>query len=82
MTFSNIAFALLPIAIAYGEQVADPPPAHSPVILSAVNDGQTGRTAFLFEGRQESPVIRANPGDSIDITYRNEMSRNANSKCA
>jgi FtsP/CotA-like multicopper oxidase with cupredoxin domain len=82
MTLSNIAFVLLPIAIAYGEQVADPPAAHSPVILSAVNDRQTGRTAFSFEGRQKPPVIRANPGDSIDITYRNEMSPNANSKCA
>lgn len=27
-------------------------------------------------------MIRANPGESIDITYRNEMSRNTNSKCA
>src|SRR5260221_13436152 len=46
MTFSNIVFVLLPITIAYGTQVADPPAAHSPVILSAVNDRQTGRTAF------------------------------------
>ena len=82
MTISNIALIFLPIAIACVQNVADPPTAHSPVKLSAVNDPQTGRTAFSFEGRQEPPVIRANPGESIDITYRNEMSPKINSKCA
>ncbi len=82
MTISKTALIFLSIAIACGQNVVDPPTAHSPVKLSAVNDAQTGRTAFLFEGRQEPPVIRAKPGDSIDITYRNEMSPNANLKCA
>jgi len=82
MTSSNIALILLPVAIACGQDVADPPTAHSPVKLAAVNDPQTGKTAFSFQGRQEPPVIRANPGDSIDLTYRNEMSPDTNSKCA
>jgi FtsP/CotA-like multicopper oxidase with cupredoxin domain len=82
MTSSNIALVFVPIAIACGQNVADPPAAQSPVRLSAVNDPLTGRTAFLFEGRHEPPVIRANPGSSVDITYRNEMSPNNYSKCA
>ena len=82
MTISNIALLFLPVAIAGGHNVADPPTAHSPVNLSAVSDPYTGRTAFSFQGKQEAPVIRANPGDSIDITLRNEMSANPNSKCA
>jgi hypothetical protein len=80
MTISNLALLFLPIAVAYGENVADPPTANSPVKLSAVTDPHMGRTAFSFEGGQEPPVIRANPGGSIDITYRNEMSPNTNSK--
>ena len=69
MTISNIALIFLPIAIACGQNVEDPPTAHSPVKLSAVNDPRTGRTAFSFQGRQEPPVIRSNPGGSIsDVT--------------
>ena len=82
MTISNLALLFLPIAVAYGENVADPPTAHSPVKLSAVSDPHTGRTAFSFQGRQEPPVIRATPGDSIDITLGNDMSAKPNSKCA
>ena len=82
MTISNIAPLFLTVAIAGGQNVADPPTAHSPVKLSAVSDPHTGRTAFSFQGRQEPPVIRANQGDSIDITLRNDMSANPNSKCA
>src|SRR5258708_36083009 len=65
-----------------GQTVTDPPPAHSPINLSAVNDPVTGRTAFSFEGRQEPPVIRAKPGDSIRVTYRYEMSATIHAKCA
>jgi suppressor of ftsI len=82
MTISNIALLFLTVAIAGGQNVADPPTAHSPVKLSAVSDPHTGRTAFSFQGRQEPPVIRATPGYSIDITLRNDMSANPNSKCA
>jgi FtsP/CotA-like multicopper oxidase with cupredoxin domain len=82
MTIFNIPLLFLMVAIAGGQNVADVPTAHSPVNLSAVSDPHTGRTAFSFQGKQEAPAIRANPGDSIDITLRNDMSANLNSRCA
>jgi hypothetical protein len=66
---TQFALLLLPIITVSGQTVADPPPAQSPIRLSAVNDPVTGRTAFSFEGSQEPPVIRAALGDSIRITY-------------
>jgi len=60
---TQFALLLLPIITVSGQTVADPPPAQSPIRLSAVNDPVTGRTAFSFEGREEPPVIRAALGD-------------------
>jgi suppressor of ftsI len=79
---SLLRIVLLPAMAAYAQIVTDPPTAHSPITLSAINDPVTGRTAFSFEGEQEPPVIRARPGDSVRITYRNEMSPQIPTKCA
>jgi suppressor of ftsI len=78
----HFALHLLPMITVFAQIVADPPTAHSPIRLSAVSDPTTGRSAFSFEGKHEPPVIRAVPGDSIRITYRNEMSSTTHSKCA
>jgi len=42
----------------------------------------TGRAGFSFDGKNEPPVIRASPGDSIRITYQNRMPVIAQGKCA
>src|SRR6202007_1822050 len=73
---------LLWVTLAAANTVTDPPTARSPITLSAVNDPATGRSAFSFEGRQDPPVIRAAPGESIRITYRNDMSPGVHAKCA
>jgi FtsP/CotA-like multicopper oxidase with cupredoxin domain len=62
--------------------VSDPPEAHSPITLLAVSNRATGRVAFAFEGKEQAPVIRARPGESIRITYRNAMSPTSTEKCA
>ena len=54
--------------------VADPPETRSPVSLEATNDPETGKAAFSFNGREDPPVIRANPGEDIHLTYTNAMS--------
>ena len=82
LRFRSGVIALLPMMAASAQTVADPPTARSPITLSAVNDLATGRTAFSFEGKQKPPVIRARPGDSIRITYQNEMSPTTHAKCA
>jgi FtsP/CotA-like multicopper oxidase with cupredoxin domain len=46
-----------------------------------VTDSQTGRSAFFYDGKQEPPVIRAMPGSSIKVTYKNEMSATSKEIC-
>jgi suppressor of ftsI len=61
--------------------VSDPPETRSPVSLKAVNDPQTGKAAFSFDGREDPPVIRANPGQDIRLTYTNAMSTHSQEHC-
>lgn len=78
----NLGLLLFPISTIWAQTVADLPVAHSPITLSAVNDEVTGRSAFSYEGKEQAPVIRAMPGDSIRVTYHNEMSATTRAKCA
>ena len=64
------------------QTVTDPPEARSPVALTAVNDPKTGHAAFVFEGKQQPPVIRTAQGHSIRVTYKNAMSTASREKCA
>lgn len=79
----TILASILPLGLAVRAQiVADPPATHSPVTLLAVSDRVSGRVAFAFEANEQPPVIRTMPGESIRITYRNEMSPTTTAKCA
>lgn len=62
--------------------VSNPPDARSPLVLKAINDPQTGKGAFSFDGREIPPVIRASPGEDIRLTYVNEMSTHSQERCA
>jgi suppressor of ftsI len=48
--------------------------------LHAVN--QSGRDAFAFEGKTVAPVIRASPGDTLKITYVNDLPSQSPENCA
>lgn len=61
--------------------LSNPPEAHSPFDLTAINDPHTGRAAFLFDGREDPPVIRAVPGEDVRLTYVNAMSTVSHEKC-
>jgi suppressor of ftsI len=41
--------------------------------LSAVLDPHTGAPAFAYQGSEQAPTIRVNPGDTIDLTYENDL---------
>jgi suppressor of ftsI len=62
-------------------RVSDPPVARSPLILDAINDPRTGKAAFFYQGSEEPPVIRASPGQTVKITYKNAMSSNSREIC-
>jgi len=61
--------------------LSNPPEARSPIDLTAVNDPDTGKAAFLFKGREDPPVIRAVPGEDIRISYVNAMATDSHEKC-
>jgi hypothetical protein len=44
-----------------GTPLPDPPQVFSPFELRAINDPATGKGAFVFEGHEVPPVIRAVP---------------------
>src|ERR1700751_5312512 len=48
--------------------------------LDAVNEN--GRDAFSYEGKTIAPVIRAFPGDTIKITYVNDLPEQSPESCA
>jgi FtsP/CotA-like multicopper oxidase with cupredoxin domain len=64
-----------------GVAVMDPPIARSPVELYAANDRESGRATFRFRGEESPPVIMANPGQTLVIVYRNEMSHHSGESC-
>jgi suppressor of ftsI len=70
-------------ATAASEQipVVDPPRANSPIVLDAVNDPHSGRASFRFLDRETPPVIRAYPGETLRVTYRNRMSPHSGGTC-
>lgn len=61
--------------------LAEPPEVRSPVVLTAINDPATGKTAFLFNGSEEPPVIRAAPGQHLRVTYINKMDKHSQEQC-
>jgi suppressor of ftsI len=61
--------------------LSNPPEARSPLVLEAINDPKTGKSAFLFKGREDPPVIHARPGENIRLTYVNQMSSHSQEQC-
>ena len=61
--------------------VSNPPEARSPILLSAINDPDTGKAAFSFNDRENPPVIRAVPGEDIRLTFLNAMSAESHERC-
>ena len=86
----RILFLGIPIflaAYASGQSVPLPEPpqvrAENHVVsltLDAVNEN--GRDAFAFEGETVAPVIRASPGDTLQITYVNNLPAKSSETCA
>ena len=52
----------------------------SSLTLDAVNEN--GRDAFAYEGETVAPVIRASPGDTLNITYVNNLPAKSAETCA
>src|SRR2546427_12386948 len=79
ITVASVLLCALP---GTAQIVPDPPEAPSPVSLLAVSDRESGRMAFAFAGKEQAPVLRARPGESIRMTYRNAKAPTSTWKCA
>jgi FtsP/CotA-like multicopper oxidase with cupredoxin domain len=64
-----------------GTELPANPETRSPVVLSAVTDPVTGKSAFSFQSHEIPPVIRAAPGTRMDIRFENHMSANSSETC-
>lgn len=64
-----------------GAALPRPPDAQSPLVLSAVNDPDSGRGAFSYQGHEIPPVIHVWPGKKLHITYFNHMQVSSGETC-
>ena len=64
-----------------GMPLSDPPQVVTSFELRAINDPATGKGAFVFEGHEGPPVIRAVPGGAIRLEYINQMSKSSSEVC-
>ena len=64
-----------------GEPLPDLPQVAAPFELRAINDPATGKGAFVFEGHEVPPVVRAAPGGTIQLEYINQMSTRSCEVC-
>src|SRR6202451_1598655 len=64
-----------------GPPVPDPPQVVTSFELQAINDPATGKGAFVFEGHEVPPVVRAVPGGVILLEYVNQMSKSSSEVC-
>ena len=64
-----------------GTPLPDPPQVVTSFELQAINDPATGKGAFVFEGHEVPPVVRAVPGGVIRLEYVNQMSKSSSEVC-
>jgi suppressor of ftsI len=65
----------------FGPLLSNPPEARSPIVLTAINDSQTGKAAFSFNGREDPPSFERAPEKNIRLTYENAMSTDSHERC-
>jgi suppressor of ftsI len=82
----NIAIGIsgwLLVATAMGEERILPelPQATTPVALVATTDPFTGKSQFLYQGKTTPPLIRVQPGTTLDVDYKNELAAESKEDC-
>jgi FtsP/CotA-like multicopper oxidase with cupredoxin domain len=57
------------------------PQANSPVALVAASDPATGKSEFRYQGKNTPPVIRVEPGTTLNVEYKNELAAQSKEDC-
>jgi FtsP/CotA-like multicopper oxidase with cupredoxin domain len=89
-TFQRMALGIsgwvcvyLLIATVHGQDQLLPelPQANSPVPLVAASDPVTGKSEFRYRSNNIPPVIRVQPGNILNIEYKNELVAESKEEC-
>jgi suppressor of ftsI len=57
------------------------PQATTPVTLMAATDPATGKSEFHYQGNNTPPVIRVQPGSTLNVEYKNELAAQSKEDC-
>lgn len=57
------------------------PQATTPVTLLAATDPATGKSEFRYQGNNRPPVIRVQPGSTLNVEYKNELAARSREDC-
>ena len=57
------------------------PQATTPVTLMAATDPATGKSEFRYQGNNTPPVIRIQPGSTLNVEYKNELAVQSKEDC-
>src|SRR5438132_8206016 len=55
--------------------------ATTPVTLMAATDPATGKSEFRYQGNNTPPVIRVQPGSTLNVEYKNELAARSKEDC-
>ncbi len=73
----------LPVATAGGQGQILPelPQAKTPVTLIAASDPVSGKSEFRFQGNNTPPIIRLQPGSTLNVEYKNGLAAQSKEDC-
>jgi FtsP/CotA-like multicopper oxidase with cupredoxin domain len=64
-----------------GGPLPELPQTSTPVMLTAVSDPVTGKSEFRYRGNNTPPVIRVQPGSTLNMEYKNELAARSKEDC-
>ena len=81
--FSWMASIGLLVVTAKGDDRILPelPQASTPVTLVAASDPVSGKSEFSYQGNNTPPVIRVQPGTTLNVEYKNELAAHSKEDC-
>jgi suppressor of ftsI len=82
-TFGWMVSISLLVATASGQDRIVPalPEARSPVTLVAATDPVSGKSEFRYRDNNTPPVIRVQPGSTLNVEYKNELAAQSKEDC-
>src|SRR5438128_8347773 len=68
-------------AVGQDRRLPELPQSSSPVALEAATDPVTGKSEFRYRGHNTPPVIRVQPGSTLNVEYKNGLAAQSKEDC-